>query len=241
MLSPPEIVSNLPAKNPDPPTIIDRILRVLAAHSILACNLVTDKDGHTKRLFGISSIGKYFLQNEDEISVIPMLNVTLDKCLIECWNFFKGVTLEGGSSFVRGFGMHFFEMAAKDSNFSKIFNHEMSNQTTIVMKKGINFDMPLVVKDAPNFPGVEHVGGDMFTKVRHGEVTFMKSVLHDWGDEQHLKLMKNCYDAIPECGKVILLESIVPELSMTDLVTTTTLSFFTWVCFTCSLVPRKEL
>lgn len=86
MLSPAEIVSNLPAKNPDAPSIIDRILCLLTAHSILACNLLTDKDGNTKRVYGIASIGKYFLQNEDGISVLPMLNFTLDRRLIECWS-----------------------------------------------------------------------------------------------------------------------------------------------------------
>ncbi|XP_017976311.1 PREDICTED: caffeic acid 3-O-methyltransferase [Theobroma cacao] len=259
-LSPAEIVSNLPAKNPDAPAIIDRILRVLTAHSILACHLVTDKDGHTKRTYGIASIGRYFLQNEDGISVTPLLNMTLDKRLIDSWNFFKEATLEGGLSIVKGFGMNLFEMAAKDNNFFNTFNQAMSNHTNIVMKKileiykgfegvsqvvdvggglgtnlklivskypqikGINFDLPLVVKDAPNFPGVEHVGGDMFTQVPHGEVIFMKWVLHDWGDDQCLKLLKNCYDAISESGKVIILESILPELPMTDLVTTTTLN-----------------
>ncbi|XVF42582.1 hypothetical protein PTKIN_Ptkin01aG0375500 [Pterospermum kingtungense] len=261
MLAPAEIVSHLPANNPGAPSIIDRILRFLAAHSILTCKLVTDKDGETKRVYGIASIGKYFVRNEDGISVVPMLNMTLDRRLVECWNFLKEATLEGGISFVRGFGMDVFETVAKDRNLANIFNQSMSNHTAIVMKKvlegykgfegvsqvvdvggglgtnlklivskysqikGINFDLPLVVKDAPNIPGVEHVGGDLLTKVPHGEVIFMKWVLHDWGDEQCLKILKNCYEAISESGKVILLESIVPEVPIADLATTTTLNF----------------
>ncbi|XP_022718855.1 caffeic acid 3-O-methyltransferase-like [Durio zibethinus] len=260
MLSPAEIVSNLPANNPDAPNIIDRILRVLTAHSILACNLVTDEDGHTKRLYGITSVGKYFLQNEDGTSLAPMLKLVQDKRLIECWNLFKEATLEGGLSLVRGFGMDLFEVVAKDRNLANTFNQLMSNHTTIVMKKileiykgfeglsqvvdvagglatnlklivskyphikGINFDLPFVLKDAPNIPGVEHVGGDMFTKVPHGEVIFMKWILHDWGDEQCLKLLRNCHEAVAENGKVILVESIVPELPMTDLVTIATVN-----------------
>ncbi|CAH8256186.1 unnamed protein product [Arabidopsis lyrata] len=27
---------------------------------------------------------------------------------------------------------------------------------------GINFDLPHVIKDAPSYPGIEHVRGDMF-------------------------------------------------------------------------------
>ncbi|XWS64876.1 hypothetical protein CRYUN_Cryun05aG0041800 [Craigia yunnanensis] len=225
MLSPAEIVSNLPAKNPDAPTIIDRILRVLTAHSILACNLVTDQDGHTKRLYGIASIGKYFLQNEDGNSVVPFLNITHDRRLMECWNFLKEATLDGGQSSVRGFGMDLFEVVAKDRNLSNTFNQSMSNHTTIVMKKVLEIYKGFEGLGQVVDVGVEHVGGDMFTKVPHGEAIFIKWVLHDWGDEQCLKLLKNCYEAISECGKVILLESILPELPMTDLVTTTTLHF----------------
>ncbi|GMN42757.1 hypothetical protein TIFTF001_011959 [Ficus carica] len=35
-------------------------------------------------------------------------------------------------------------------------------------------------------------------------------ILHDWGDEYCLKLLKNCYEAIPDNGKVIVVEAIFP-------------------------------
>ncbi|XP_075101063.1 myricetin 3-O-methyltransferase 3 isoform X3 [Nicotiana tabacum] len=40
--------------------------------------------------------------------------------------------------------------------------------------KGINFDLPHVIKDAPNHAGIEHVGGDMFKSVPKGEVIILK-------------------------------------------------------------------
>ncbi|KAJ0967132.1 hypothetical protein J5N97_024049 [Dioscorea zingiberensis] len=40
--------------------------------------------------------------------------------------------------------------------------------------KGINFDLPFVVSEAPAIPGVEHVGGDMFDSVPTGDAIFMK-------------------------------------------------------------------
>ncbi|PNX97772.1 caffeic acid 3-O-methyltransferase-like protein [Trifolium pratense] len=58
--------------------------------------------------------------------------------------------------------------------------------------------------------GVEHVGGDMFESVPKGDAIFMKWILHDWSDEHCLKLLKNCYDAIPNDGKVIVLEALIP-------------------------------
>ncbi|KAJ1390795.1 S-adenosyl-L-methionine-dependent methyltransferase [Sesbania bispinosa] len=39
---------------------------------------------------------------------------------------------------------------------------------------------------------------------------FGRWILHDWSDEHCLKLLKNCYDAIPDDGKVIVVEAVLP-------------------------------
>ncbi|KAL0304501.1 UNVERIFIED_CONTAM: Caffeic acid 3-O-methyltransferase 1 [Sesamum radiatum] len=85
--------------------------------------------------------------------------------------------------------------------------------------KGINFDLPHVIEDAPSYPGVEHVGGDMFLSVPKGDAIFMKWICHDWSDEHCLKFLNNCYEALPENGKVILAECILPEAPDTGLAT----------------------
>nr|QTZ19677.1 caffeic acid 3-O-methyltransferase [Bixa orellana] len=77
--------------------------------------------------------------------------------------------------------------------------------------KGINFDLPHVIEDAPSYPGVEHVGGDMFVSVPKGDAIFMKWICHDWSDEHCLKFLKNCYEALPDNGKVIVAECILPD------------------------------
>ncbi|KAG7980730.1 hypothetical protein I3843_05G198500 [Carya illinoinensis] len=77
--------------------------------------------------------------------------------------------------------------------------------------KGINFDLPHVLADAPSYPGVEHVGGDMFDNVPCGDAIFLKWILHDWSDEHCLRLLKNCWKALPKSGKVIIVELILPE------------------------------
>ncbi|KAK4835147.1 hypothetical protein QYF36_005955 [Acer negundo] len=68
--------------------------------------------------------------------------------------------------------------------------------------EGINFDLPHVIEDAPSYPDVEHVGGDMFVSVPKGDAIFMKWICHDWSDEHCLKFLKNCYEALPENGKL---------------------------------------
>lgn len=43
----------------------------------------------------------------------------------------------------------------------------------------------------------------------------MQWILHDWSDEHCLKLLKNCCNALPEFGKVVIVESVVPEYTNT--------------------------
>ncbi|XP_043710003.1 caffeic acid 3-O-methyltransferase-like [Telopea speciosissima] len=82
--------------------------------------------------------------------------------------------------------------------------------------KGINFDLPYVVAEAPSHPGVEHVGGNMFESVPKGDAIFMKLILHDWSDEHCLTILKNCYEALPDGGKVIIVDAILSEAAETN-------------------------
>ncbi|XP_075661613.1 caffeic acid 3-O-methyltransferase-like [Castanea sativa] len=77
--------------------------------------------------------------------------------------------------------------------------------------KGINFDLPQVIQHAPSYPGIEHVGGDMYVSVPKGDAIMIKGTCHNWNDEQCIKLLKNCNNALPEIGKVIIMDLIMPE------------------------------
>ena len=57
----------------------------------------------------------------------------------------------------------------------------------------------------------ELAGGDFFQAVPSGaDAIIMKWIIHDWTDEQSLTIMKNCHRALPENGKLILVEAVVP-------------------------------
>ncbi|KAI3889085.1 hypothetical protein MKW92_051090 [Papaver armeniacum] len=78
--------------------------------------------------------------------------------------------------------------------------------------RGINFDLPHVVATAPEQPGVEHVGGDMFVHIPEADAVIMKWILHDWGDEECVKILRNCYKAIitkKKNGKVIIVDCVL--------------------------------
>ncbi|XP_042508450.1 caffeic acid 3-O-methyltransferase-like [Macadamia integrifolia] len=85
--------------------------------------------------------------------------------------------------------------------------------------KGINFDLPHVIERAPPCSGMEHVGGDMFTGIPKGDALFMKNIIHSWSEDQCLKLLKNCYEALPDFGKLIVVDLIAPTSPETNVAT----------------------
>ncbi|GMN42779.1 hypothetical protein TIFTF001_011980 [Ficus carica] len=74
-------------------------------------------------------------------------------------------------------------------------------------------------------PGVEHVGGDMFESVPHGDAILMKWILHDWSDGHCLKILRNCYVAIPDHGNVKVVEAILPITSENSFAARSTFAF----------------
>jgi caffeic acid 3-O-methyltransferase len=84
-VSPSEIASQLPTKNPDAPFLLDRMLRLLAAYSLLTCSVRTCEDGRVERLYGISPAGKFYVQNEDGGHLASMALINSPGNSAEVW------------------------------------------------------------------------------------------------------------------------------------------------------------
>jgi ubiquinone/menaquinone biosynthesis C-methylase UbiE len=84
--------------------------------------------------------------------------------------------------------------------------------------RGILFDAPVVIdgaeaamKTSDIADRCQLVDGDFFQSVpQGGDAIIMKWIIHDWNDEQSIAILKNCYRALPENGKLILVEAVVP-------------------------------
>ncbi|KAK9098096.1 hypothetical protein Syun_025141 [Stephania yunnanensis] len=101
-LSASEIASQLPNnKNLDANVILDRLLRLLAGHSVLACitreNNINNGDD-VERLYCLTPVCKYFIKNEDGASLTSSLLFANGKIAIDFWfalQFFKKETTSG--------------------------------------------------------------------------------------------------------------------------------------------------
>ena len=84
--------------------------------------------------------------------------------------------------------------------------------------KGILFDSEQVIAAAGrhiwNQGGGDRrqgVGGDFFESVPAGADTYiLKNVLHDWSDEQALRILQNCRRAMDSHAKLLVIEMVLP-------------------------------
>ncbi|CAA7022844.1 unnamed protein product [Microthlaspi erraticum] len=250
-LSSSQIVLRLPIKptNPEAPVLLDRMLILLASHSILKYRMVETGEnvqtGKTEREYAAEPVCKFFLRDGTG-SLASRFMVNHSEVYFKTWTNLKDVILEGKDAFTSAHGMKLFEYVSSNKQFGEMFNKAMSEASTLTIEKvlevykgfedvntlvdvgggigtvlglvtskyphikGINFDLPSAIAQAPLYPGVEHVSGDMFIEVPKGDAIFMKLVLHDWNDEDCVKILKNCWKSLHEKGKVIIVEMVRP-------------------------------
>ncbi|MCI19890.1 trans-resveratrol di-O-methyltransferase-like, partial [Trifolium medium] len=76
------------------------------------------------------------------------------------------------------------------------------------------FDLSHVVDGLQGSDNLNYVGGDMFKKIPPADAILLKWILHDWNDEECVKILKNCKDAIANKGKkakVIIIDMVVDK------------------------------
>ena len=84
---------------------------------------------------------------------------------------------------------------------------------------GTVFDLPSTLETAKEYLNgatcgghCSSLGGDFFKDVPAGaDAYILCGVIHDWDDDHGLQILKNCHRAMPKNGRVLLVETVVPE------------------------------
>jgi SAM-dependent methyltransferase len=84
--------------------------------------------------------------------------------------------------------------------------------------RGILFDLPHVIAtaaEAIKAQGLsercELVSGDFFEAVPEGaDLHLLKQIIHDWDDDQSIRLLQSCHRALVPNGKLLLVEMVIP-------------------------------
>ena len=83
--------------------------------------------------------------------------------------------------------------------------------------EGALFDLPSTAEVARRFVADQGLadrcrvfGGDFLSSVTAGyDAYFIKSTLHDWDDDRSVQILRNCRDAMPAHGRVLITEIIL--------------------------------
>ncbi|PIF46129.1 O-methyltransferase [Chryseobacterium sp. 52] len=85
---------------------------------------------------------------------------------------------------------------------------------------GIIFDEPYVVEQTVNLIPEDLkercavVGGSFFEEIPAGaDLYTAKWVIHDWNDEESVKILNNIRQAMPNGGKLLIIDSVIPDNS----------------------------
>ncbi|XP_054780827.1 isoliquiritigenin 2'-O-methyltransferase-like [Prosopis cineraria] len=257
-MSPSEIASELPTQDqhPDTPQRLDRMLFLLASHSLLSWSKQRfdededEEEDKVERLYRLSPTGSYLIADDDHgASFASLSKLCCHPAYIKVWQNFKEViNVDEEDLFKKVHGMSMFEYMETDPSFKPLFHRAMADISAMHMRKiletykgfevistlvdvaggigqslkmitskypsikGINFDLPQVVQHAPSYPGVTHVGGDMFKSIPEGDAIMIKAATHNWSDEKCVQVLKNCHKSLKKGGKVILIDLIMPEI-----------------------------
>ncbi|KAF7831186.1 isoliquiritigenin 2'-O-methyltransferase [Senna tora] len=228
MMSPSQIASHIPiSPYPNLTLKLDRMLRLLASHSLLTCSLQTDDD---ERSYGLSPAGKYFVSNFKE-AILDEGSDLFKKIHGKYSSLYHYLETSDGAELRKDFHISMTDLSIMQmekvleayqgfEGISTLIDVGGSNGMCLNMIlskypsiKAINFDLPQVVQHAPSYPGIEHVGGNMLESIPKGaDAIMLKHVCHNWEDAKCLEFLKNCYEALEEKGKVIVIDLITPEV-----------------------------
>jgi hypothetical protein len=84
---------------------------------------------------------------------------------------------------------------------------------------GIVLDLPDVVPSATAAAAAlglaersRAMAGDFFTAVPEADIYLLKNVLHDWNDEEAVRILKRCRQAMRRGGRVVVIEMLLGEM-----------------------------
>ncbi|XP_039154654.1 caffeic acid 3-O-methyltransferase 1-like [Eucalyptus grandis] len=214
-LSPLDIAARLSIDNPATPDMINRLLRLLASYSFLShCLEDAVKEGGADPFTRTHGMNMF-----DYMGQYPRLNDLFNKSM-----------MSSSAIYMAKIAQHY-------SGFSKAktvvdLGGGIGETLKIILSKNphiraINYDLPHVIAAAPPFlvksiPMISkvlcitHVGGDIVKAVPKADVHSLKSVLHCGDEEFCVKVLKNCWEALPPTGKVVIVDEVIPEYPGTD-------------------------
>ncbi|XP_030518193.2 probable O-methyltransferase 3 [Rhodamnia argentea] len=206
------------------------------------------------------------LLSDKATGLSPFIVAMLDPALVTPWHFlgdwFPGNHENSCSNklispFEAAHGLTLWDYGRKNPEFSDALSGAMaidSQMMNVVMKDckhifqgldtlvdvgggtGTVLDLPHVVAGLPESENVKFVGADVFEFIPPWDAILLKLILHNWSDEDCVKVLRKCRKAIAgknnERGKVIIIDMVIGEDKDDDAEATATKLFFNMLMMT---------
>ncbi|CBI21929.3 unnamed protein product, partial [Vitis vinifera] len=179
----PELVAKLPV-HPKRSQCVYRLMRILVHSGFLAAQSVQ--------------------QGEEEEG--PLLLAMLDPILTKPWHYLiTSVLLKEGKGVFEGLNS-LVDVGGGTGQVAKAIANAFPHLNCTVL------DLPHVVAGLQGSKNLNYFAGDIFEAIPPADAILLKWILHDWSDEECVKILKRCREAIPSKengGKVIIIDMIM--------------------------------
>jgi O-methyltransferase domain/Dimerisation domain len=231
-------ISELATKTATDPQSLYRLMRALASVSIftevsdrcfaltpLATTLQTDTPG-SLRNFIITQMGyDHSLGWSNGSASLKTGEIAFDAATgMSLWEYYDRHT-DDGINFAKAmsnFGFLTAQAIIASYDFSQfeqivdVGGAQGSLVSAILQKHpmltGIVFDLPEVIANThlENI-NIQPVAGNFFDAVPSGgDAYLLRFIIHDWNEEKAATILRNCHQAMPDRGKLLLCEAIIP-------------------------------
>ncbi|XP_057841370.2 (R,S)-reticuline 7-O-methyltransferase-like [Cryptomeria japonica] len=207
-------------ESPPPIEYPFRLLRFLASQEVFI--EIPHQEVFRQTRYGLTGVSGLLVKETRKggVSVqnyVPWLLAFNNHSSLQGWLHLHESVLEGSSAFSKAFGMSYWDYVANNPEANKTLNEAMSCDTRAVMSSVVKIyeegfkKIDSLVDVGGGLIRVQHVSGDMFEHIPSADAIFIKSVLHDWSDDDCVRVLRRCYEAIPENGKVIIVDALIAE------------------------------
>uniref|UniRef100_A0A0D9ZH25 O-methyltransferase domain-containing protein n=1 Tax=Oryza glumipatula TaxID=40148 RepID=A0A0D9ZH25_9ORYZ len=200
---------------------VDRMMRLLASCNVVKCSTEAGPAGEPLRpRYSPAPVCRWFTAggNSHHGSLAPSVLFGIDEDYLSTWHQLAAAVGGGGAvAFERAHGAPMFEYMGTNRRLNTLFNQAMAQQSMIVINKLLDrfhgFDGVGVLVDVGGGTG----GTLEMIMSRHKHITGVNfdlphSILHLQNDEDCIKILKNCHQALSDNGKVIAVEIVLPAI-----------------------------
>ncbi|CAN1123691.1 Trans-resveratrol di-O-methyltransferase [Linum perenne] len=143
----------------------------------------------------------------EHMAVDPTLSSVFNDAMAGDSSVVGEMLVNEGKSFFQGVGS-LVDVAGGTGNMTKAIAASFPEMDCTVL------DLPHVVSGLEGGGNLKYVAGDMFDAIPHADVVLFKWILHDWSDEDCVKILKNCKKAITSSekfGKVMIIDIVLGD------------------------------